>query len=495
MSLERCQFNPSPNLGRLLSDMTSVHWDEDFKVSDLCFDSRKVRPGSLFFAIPGGTLDGRSYIQQAIEAGASAILFEKNGASLENDDQNSVYGVSDLRSQIGFVADTFYNHPTKKIHVIGITGTNAKSTSAILAAQALNHLGKKCGVIGTLGTGLPNYLQGIDLTTPDPIELQKICSDFVAGDTQFICMEVSSHALDQGRTHGVRFDTVVFTNLSQDHMDYHGSVESYRESKSKLFHDYPMVTSAVLNVDDELGSALVGETIAPKVISYGTRSADVQLVECDSTKKGLDISIVIAGETVRIKTSLLGRLNGINVTAVAAILHAMDIDIQDIGIALNSLTPVMGRLEQVSWNERQPTVIVDFAHTPHALESVLSSLAELTDGLLWCVFGCGGDRDREKRSLMGVAAELLADRVIVTNDNPRSESACAIVEQIVKDMTTSPQVILDRREAIRTAITEASPNDTVLIAGKGHESVQIYGNDIFPFNDRQVATELLEDCR
>ena len=420
-------MNPTSNKSRsgqylsvLLDGIAEVDADRNPLIEEVNLDSRDVRPGSLFFAVPGLNDDGRSHIKSAITAGASAIVYESEGWQIERTDSTPQIGVPGLSRKISAIADVYFRQPSKKVNIVGITGTNGKSSCAVMTAQALESLGHRCGIVGTLGYGFPENLAPIPLTTPDSISLQRYLAQLVNAGAQSICLEVSSHALDQSRTDGVRFGTVVFTNLSQDHLDYHRNMEHYRSAKSKLFTRTD-ASHAVLNVDDDFGRSLLGRTSAEREVTYGEQNSDIQLVNCSPDDQGLSISIRIHGELIEVRSRLLGRISGINLTAVVAVLHSFGISNQDIEESLHAINPIPGRLERIGGASHLPSVYVDYAHTPDGLQQALNSIREITRGSLWCVFGCGGERDKEKRPLMGTIAERLADRIIVTDDNPETK--------------------------------------------------------------------------
>ncbi len=477
-------------LNVLLDGIAKVDTARNPFIQEVSLDSRDVQPGSLFFAVPGLIDDGRSHIKSAITAGASAIVYESEGWQIERIGSTPQIGVPDLSRKISAIADLYFRHPSKKVHVVGITGTNGKSSCAVMTAQALESLGHRCGIVGTLGYGFPDELAPIPLTTPDSISLQRYLAQLVSAGAQSICLEVSSHALDQSRTDGVRFGTVVFTNLSQDHLDYHRNMEDYRAAKSKLFTRTD-ASHAVLNIDDDFGRSLLGRTSAEQEVTYGEQSSDIQLVNCSPDERGLSVSIRIHGELIAVRSKLLGRISGINLTTVAAVLHSFGISNQDIEESMHAIEPIPGRLERIYGASHFPSVYVDYAHTPDGLQQALNSVREITRGSLWCVFGCGGERDKEKRPLMGAIAEHLADRIIVTDDNPRNEDPETIADDITSQMKDSPLIIHDRRQAIAHAISQADAEDSVLIAGKGHETMQICARKSIAFSDRQVSEELL----
>ena len=490
MKLPIEQHRNSVPLSHLLGGIASLGEKHNAMIQELTLDSRKIRSGSLFFAIPGNSEDGRNYIENAIQGGAAAIVYESENWTPRLEGQIPNIGIRNLRNHIGQVADAFYGKPSSKLHVVGITGTNAKTSCAVFTAQSLEVLASKCGIVGTLGAGFHQGLRSASLTTPDPISLHKELAHLSADGAQYVCLEVSSHALDQGRTNGIRFGTVVFTNLSQDHMDYHGCEEHYRASKSKLFTDQGS-DCAILNVDEKFGRELALRTTAKRVVTYGKSPADVQLVSAKSHHRGLRMTIKIGEHAADIQSSILGSFNAINLTAVAAILHSLDFDIDQIRQALSQVKAVPGRMERINTQESRVAVFIDYAHTPAAIQTVLTSVREITRGRLWCVFGCGGDRDQEKRPIMGKIAEKLADEVILTDDNPRGESPDGIMRSISLGMRNQPTCIHDRRAAIRYALTHSGKNDSILIAGKGHETTQTYQDRTLVFNDKEVVLDLL----
>lgn len=478
-------------LRAVMADFTGSGISGNPLIQNLSMDSRMVEDGTLYFAVPGSCSDGRNYIDQAVQSGASAVAYESLNWPQPEKHKIPCIGVENLKSKVGYIADRFYGMPSSNLNVVGITGTNGKSTCAWLTAHALEELERRSGIIGTLGVGTTGNLTSSQLTTPDPVALQSQLAQLLEAGAQYAILEVSSHALDQSRTSGTRFDTVVFTNLSHDHLDYHGSLENYRSSKAKLFENENS-SCAVLNIDDKFGRKLAKSTSAKRVITYGKNESDVQLLSTRTDCNGLEISLLIDARQFAIQSKLHGRINDINITAVAAVLHALGIESSEIAQTLETLNPVPGRMEKISSKPEHPNIYVDYAHTPEGIELALTSLRELTtQGSLWCVFGCGGDRDRLKRPRMGRVAEKLADQVILCDDNPRSEAPEKIVEEILAGMKTKPVVEHDRLKAIQHAISNADANDTVLVAGKGHESTQIYRNQIHRFKDREVIQNIL----
>lgn len=488
--------------------------------SAITADSRQVQAGSLFLAYPGARSDGRDYIAQAIQSGATAVVWERqlDGKSdfVWNPDwQVSNIGVAGLKHQVGQIAAEYYQHPSDKLTMIGVTGTNGKTSVSQWIAQCLTLLGKKSAVLGTIGNGIlaadagnqPNTLAEASNTTPDAILLQGMLAGFVQQQADAVVMEVSSHGLDQRRVNGVRFDIAVLTNLSRDHLDYHETMEDYAAAKQKLF-EWEGLSVAVLNIDDAFGQALVSsfqasshKNQAKSCVTYGLQgAADISASNLQLHQQGLSMLVTTRQGTAELTAPVLGRFNAYNVLAVLATLLALDISLPDALAAIAQIKPVTGRMQQFGGGEL-PLVVVDYAHTPDALEKVLSTLKEQIQheplpasqrqAKLVCVFGCGGDRDAGKRPLMGCVASQLADAVIVTSDNPRSEAPAAIIHDIVSGMTTGFLIEPDRAAAIRKAVQSANRGDIVLVAGKGHENYQEISGVKTPFSDAQVAQDAL----
>ena len=458
------------------------------EVLGLALDSRKVKPGMLFLAIPGHQVDGRDYVSAAIAAGAVAVVYEARDYSLD-EHEVPCYPVSDLGKHIGVIASRFYDEPTKSIKVIGVTGTNGKTTVAMLLTQALTHLGYSTAYLGTLGAVLGTRVSSTGHTTPDPISFQKQLADWVSKGVEYVCVEVSSHALDQGRVDGTQFAGAILTNLTHEHLDYHQTMERYADAKARLFLGLKPGWS-VLNLDDEFGQQLANESSIVHKRTYGAL-ADIRAIDVCQRLTGLSFTIVDNEQQLDVVTGLVGAINVPNVLAVYAALIELGFAQTEIIEAIAQLTAVPGRMELFR-TRKSPSVVVDYAHTPDALERALMSLRAHCKGLLWCVFGCGGDRDVEKRPMMGAIAERFADEVLITNDNPRSESPESIVHDIRSGMQSTPEVHLDRPAAIALAIERASNKDWVLVAGKGHETKQFIGKHQIEFSDRQFIRELLE---
>lgn len=477
-------------LRELLQDLAKVEpAEEDIMITGITLDSREVKAGDMFFAYPGTRHDGRDYMQHAVDRGAAAIVYDCKGIAAPQINVPS-YPVSRLQRRIGVIADRFYGNPSTELFVTGVTGTNGKTTCTHLLTQAFKALGARCGLIGTLGIGyIDDITPGLQ-TTPDPIRLHRELRRFRDSGASHVCLEVSSHALDQGRVAGIAFDAALFTNLSHDHLDYHDDMAAYGNSKALLF-DCDSLQIAVLNHDDPFSYTLRTRTSAKKTWTFGMEAGDVFAESVTPDNQGLSVVMRTNNEAFSVRSCLIGRVNAANLLAVAALLLASDHDSGHVVAVMEHLRPVPGRMELFRAVNDAPTVVVDYAHTPDALSHALRSIREHCTQRLWCVFGCGGDRDRAKRPMMGQMAETLADVVILTDDNPRLERPKAIVSEIISGMQTAPKVIHDRSQAIRWAIQNADSRDWVLVAGKGHEMVQQIGDRKIPLSDRHIVTQTL----
>jgi UDP-N-acetylmuramoyl-L-alanyl-D-glutamate--2,6-diaminopimelate ligase len=487
---------PLPALLQGLADVPDVACS----VTGVTLDSRKVRPGDLFIALGGSRDHGAAYIAQAVERGAVAVLVDEQAPADEAAWNVPVLSISGLRAKAGVIGARFHGEPSKAMTVFGITGTNGKTSVSQFIAQALS-VDAPCGVIGTLGSGLHGALHTTGHTTPDAVTLQAQLAQQLAAGARSMVMEVSSHGLDQQRVAGVEFDVAVFTNLSHEHLDYHGDMDSYALAKRRLFQS-PGLGHAVLNLDDAVGARWYDELHAQMdCIGYGFGSAAQQAQgkmlrgsELQLTPVGLSFSVSSPWGEARLATALLGQFNASNLlAALGALLSggmSFDIAVQ----RLKQVRTVPGRMERFGTAE-QPTVVVDYAHTPDALEQVLKALRAHCAGTLWCVFGCGGDRDRAKRPLMGQLAEALADRVVLTDDNPRSENPWDIIEDIQRGMKEpdTAYVMRDRAAAIAHAVGMAAIGDIVLVAGKGHETEQLIAGQVLPFSDRDEVARCLRE--
>jgi UDP-N-acetylmuramoyl-L-alanyl-D-glutamate--2,6-diaminopimelate ligase len=473
-------------------------------VTGVAYDSRKVRPGNLFVAVPGLKQDGRRYIGEALGRGAAAVVVEPPDPLAGSSTARIV--VPSTRAALARLADAYFEHPSRALTVVGITGTNGKTTSSLLVDALFAARGLRTGVIGTIEYRIGNEAQPAGQTTPEAVELNALLAEMVSARVSAVAMEVSSHALALHRVDGIEFDVAVFTNLTQDHLDFHVTFEAYRLAKARLFAllaagAKPRRT-AVINADDPAGRAMV-EGLDVPTIRFGLGpSADVRPRQLISGTDGIRMDVQTPRGAVEIASRLVGEHNAMNLLGAVSVGLALDMDLAAISHALAGVTAVPGRFERVEAG--QPfLVVVDYAHTPDALERVLTTARKLVTppGRLSVVFGCGGDRDRGKRPIMGAIAARLADRVWITSDNPRSERPEAIIDEIAAGIETAgsraeaPVALPDRREAIGRAVAEARAGDVVVIAGKGHETYQLIGGAVLPFDDRDVARAALAGRR
>jgi len=481
-------------LSELLDGIVEVDMNGDCVVNNLTIDSRCATGGSLFLAMPGVSMDGREFIAHAVEQGASAILHEATDEFTPPDVSVPMYPVNNLTAVAGEIANRFFDFPSSKLTVIGVTGTNGKTTCTQLLAQVLDAPQKRCAVIGTLGNGFIGELDTTIHTTPDVVTVHALMAKFLAAGAGYVCIEVSSHALEQGRINGVTFDIAALTNLSRDHLDYHGDMESYAAAKASLF-TRPGIKVAVINQEDEFGQELLS-TLDEGIntISFGLAQGDYHASAIIAGINGLQIKAVTPVGDISITSELFGRFNAANLLAVLAIVVSHGLSLEEAAQRLSKVIPVAGRMERFGRSNHSPLVVVDYAHTPDALEKVLQALREHTSHTLWCVFGCGGDRDRGKRPQMGKVAERLADHVVLTDDNPRHEDPVQIIDDIRASMSVDVKVTHLRRQAIREAIQSANEGDIVLLAGKGHEDYQQIGDERIHFSDREVVTEVLGEA-
>ena len=470
----------------------------DLLIKALQTDSRKIQPGDLFIAYPGLEVDGRDYIKEALDKKVAAVLYEANQYNLSIQTKVPLIPFKDLQHRIGEIAARFYNDPSREMEIIGITGTNGKTSCAQFIAKALQSQGIRCGVIGTLGHGFWGNLHKTSHTTPEPIQLQQAFAEMRKQGAKAIAMEVSSHALHQRRVEGVQFDIAVFTQLSRDHLDYHGDMENYACAKELLFQQ-PGLHAGVVNCDDALGKRIIAHYhYQLTLVGYsanGVKDNRVSSVIASAIQplaQGFSVEVQTPWGEGIFTTPLLGRFNISNLLAVLSVLCLYEISFDKALLELSQLRNVPGRMQVVD-SQRRPQIIVDYAHTPDALEKGLTALREHCRGRLICVFGCGGDRDRGKRPQMAAVAEQHADQIILTNDNPRTESPLTIIQDIQAGFKNKNAVLvkLDRAEAIRYAVQMAAVNDIVLIAGKGHETTQTMGDQVLPFNDVEEAKKAL----
>ncbi|HKO87946.1 MAG TPA: UDP-N-acetylmuramoyl-L-alanyl-D-glutamate--2,6-diaminopimelate ligase [Burkholderiales bacterium] len=472
-------------------------------VSGLRSDSRFVQRGDVFLAYPGELADGRRYIRDAVQAGASAVIWEREGFAWEEDLTVPNLSVDNLKAFAGLLADEVYGHPSHRLDVVAVTGTNGKTSCSMWIAQALQATGERTAVIGTLGFGYPGDLESNPNTTPDALLLQQTLKRFADDGARTVAMEASSIGLEQGRINGVRVHTALFTNLSRDHLDYHADMEAYVQAKMLLFKQ-PGLQHAVLNLDDVQavriaqmlggeGIERVGYSMVPGAAERGGVDRYLEAHDIALSDQGLRFTLASSWGRTEVVSPLLGRFNVANLLGVLGVLLSKGLDLNDAVSAVQGLRSVAGRMQRLGGGA-QPLVVIDYAHTPDALEKVLSALADIAraqGGRLLCLFGCGGDRDKGKRALMGEAASRYADKIVVTSDNPRSENPQAIIDDILPGVRARHEVQIDRRMAIHAIVSEAKAGDVVLLAGKGHETYQEINGTRLPFSDLDEASAVL----
>jgi len=471
----------------------------DREVAGLTYDSRRVTPGMVFVAIPGQHVDGHEFVGTAVERGATAVICERNKIV---PGRVTKIQVNDVREAMACAARSYFQHPSSKLKVIGVTGTNGKTTVAFMIKAILESADIKTGLMGTVRYEIGDRVIPAQRTTPESIEVQQMMSQMLKADCKACVMEVSSHALDQKRVHGVDFDVGIFTNLTRDHLDYHGTMENYFTAKKRLFASLeqgPKRGASVINIDDTYGARLVDETQGVEVqLTYGFgEKSCLRATKIELNADGSRFVVEAPDRKFAIRRPLIGRHNIYNALAAIGACLALKIDVVKIQAALNALPPVSGRLEMVSAG--QPFgVFVDYAHTDDALKNVLTTLREITKGRVLLAFGCGGNRDSGKRAKMGRIAAELADYTLITSDNPRKEDPAKIAAQVEEGYKAlradAYEIELDRARAIQQIISRAQPGDSVLIAGKGHETYQEFEDTVVPFDDRIHAQEALETC-
>ncbi len=478
----------------------SAELNTETVINDLCLDSREVKPGDVFVALSGFKVHGLDYAYQAERAGAVAVIAEPTKVERtqfvgrQKSLKIPVVECSDLSGVLGHLACAFYDEPSQKMQVTAITGTNGKTSTAWLMMHALEQLGVKAGYIGTLGVGGIDQLTQLQNTTPSAIAIQRSMAAMLAEGYQHVCIEVSSHALDQYRFNGTQVKTAVFTNLSRDHLDYHETMDAYAATKLKLFKNFNPEVS-IINADDPVGASwLKGELSQQQTITYAIEHNDAKFKaeNIELLSAGIAFQLSTQEQSVTIQTSLLGDFNVLNTLAVMAALNAADYSINEISQVVKKLQPVPGRMNRIDDERNGAIMVIDYAHTPDAILQVLKALRVHTEGKLWCVFGCGGNRDKGKRAMMGKVAEQYADQVVLTDDNPRFESPAQIIADIEAGMNIKPHVINNRRQAMAYVLDQSQRGDIILIAGKGHESTQEVNGKLLPFNDIDTAKELLQ---
>lgn len=480
-------------LQQLLPDQNLPAALADLPIPALRLDSRAVAAGDLFLAVPGHRTDGRQFIDAAIRAGAAVVLEEGETFRVAMRGNVACIIVPELRRRVGHIAARFFEQPGERLRVIGVTGTNGKTSITWFLRDALNALDHACGLIGTLGVGLKGRELDTGHTTPDPITLQRALRALADDGADCVAMEVSSHALDQHRLGDTPVSVAVFSNLSRDHLDYHGDMQNYLAAKAALFTRTGLKL-AVINGDDGAAPVLLARlNDGVRCILFGDQSgATVRCTGYRAHEQGMDLTLAVCGGAVTASLPLFGRFNLSNVMAVAGVLHGLTGDPAAVRRGLAAVTPVPGRMEPVR-EAGKPTVVVDYAHTPDGLEKALTAVRDHFPGRLYCVVGCGGDRDAGKRPLMAAVAERLADRLIFTSDNPRSEDPESIIDQMVAGLARADGVerIPERGAAVARAVAAAEPGDVVLLAGKGHETYQEVAGHRYPMDDRALARAAL----
>jgi UDP-N-acetylmuramoyl-L-alanyl-D-glutamate--2,6-diaminopimelate ligase len=469
----------------------------EIDVIGLALDSRGINKNDAFIALSGAQQHGMGFVEKAINNGASVVLYDPAGGGdrlAENVRSIPVISIQNLASIIGYIAARFYGEPSRCLEVIGITGTNGKTSCSQFLGQMLGD----CGIIGTLGWGEWKHLNKTINTTPDALAVQQIMVAFVAQNKKAVAMEVSSHGLDQGRVNGVHFKGAVYTNISRDHLDYHGTMDEYIAAKLKLLH-MPGLEFVVINLDDESCHQIIAA--APKqVVCWGISTISNQLntdeyisaTNLEYNFDGIEMEITWRGKNQTIKAPIYGDFNAENILCVLAVMLAMGYSLTETATKLAAIKPVAGRMDRCTSKADKLSVFIDYAHSPDALNRVLGSLRKHSPQELWVVFGCGGNRDTGKRPQMGSIAEQWADHVIVTDDNPRFEDNVAIAKEIMSGCTSNKVILVqDRKQAIQHAINNAAERDCILIAGKGHESHQEIKGVQYPFNDKQIAVDAL----
>lgn len=472
----------------------SISGKADVDIDLITFDSRKCRKGSMFIAVCGNEADGHRFIGSAIDNGAQAVIYENGDFSSKGGDICFIK-VENSRHALSLAADNFYDHPSGKINLVGITGTNGKTTTVTLLYNLFTSLGYCCGLLSTIANYVDRERIAADHTTPDPVELNSLLARMVDKGCEFCFMEVSSHSIDQERIGGLEFKVAIFSNLTHDHLDYHKTFAAYRDCKKKFFDMLPSSSFALTNIDDKNGEIMVQNTKA-RIKTYACRTmADFH---CRIVEQSIDGMLVNIDGT-QIWSRFIGSHNAYNLLAVYAAALLLGADRQEVLVKMSALEPVAGRLEYLRGG-KDLTAVVDYSHTPDALENALKTLREAgCDRTLMCVFGCGGNRDKTKRPEMGAIAARLADKVIVTSDNPRGEDPQEIIADIRSGMDIKARAkslfISDRKEAIRTAVHTAPEGAIILVAGKGHEDYQIIGNTKYHFDDKEVIAQALEELK
>ncbi len=480
------------NVANLLQPWIEI--DSVLMVKNLENDSRNIQQGDFFLAYPGTHSDGRQFIRQAIERGATAIVYDEQNFSIPIEILKAVecYPLANLADKLATIASRFYRFPSEKLNIVGVTGTNGKTTIAYLLAQAYDLLGQSAAYIGTIGQGKPSALTASTNTTPDALSLQRLLNGYGNEGIKNVALEVSSHALDQKRVDAIVFEQAIFTNLTLDHLDYHGSMQEYAAAKARLFGTKKLKW-AIINLDDPYAQQMIeAANLDCKIITYGLdERCTVRALRWENSLLGTSMDIISPWGEYSITFRGIGLFNLYNALAIFCSLVCSNTPPLKAVDVLGKVNSAPGRMQIVHQN---PTIIIDYAHTPDALENVLKTVSTLKKGKLIAVFGCGGNRDNSKRPIMGKIAEGYADKIIVTSDNPRFEDPKTIIEQIAMGIANKKNtlVIGDRKQAITEAISGANPDDIIVIAGKGHENYQIIGNETLSFDDSEIAKEIAQ---
>jgi UDP-N-acetylmuramoyl-L-alanyl-D-glutamate--2,6-diaminopimelate ligase len=481
-------------LYKLLRDTehTLINGDLNVEINNICYDSRKVDKNSVFICIKGSKVNGHNFINKAIKSGAAAIIIEEE-FQLKSENI-ALIKVGDTKSALASIANIFYGEPSKEVNLIGVTGTNGKTTVVHYIKDILEAYGQCTGGIGTLGYELREEqinVEKINPTTPEALELQAVFNEFINKGAENIVMEVTSLGLAKHRVDFCDFNIGLFTNLSQDHLEEHGTMENYKNEKIKLFHKCNI---GVINIDDKVGKEIIEKSTC-EILTYGIKeAADIRATEIEYKNDSVKFTVNFNNMSKRVKVNIPGKFTVYNVLGAIGACYALGLDINRILNLLLYIKPVSGRLEMIK-NSSNKNVIVDYAHSPDALEKLLMMARDITDGRLITIFGCGGDRDKSKRKVMGMAAGILSDYCIITSDNPRNEDPLKIIEDIEDGMwriDSKYEKIADRRKAIEKGLKLIKDDDLLIIAGKGHEDYQIIGNSKFHLDDREVVKEILQ---
>lgn len=473
-------------------DIMERYGSDSVDIKNIAYNSKNVSPGSLFICVTGFKVDGHTYINEAISKGAVAILVEKDVEAKGV----TVIKVKDTRRTMPYVASNFYGNPTQKLKLIGITGTNGKTTTTYLINSILEHAKKHASILGTISIKIGKEEIASSRTTPESLDLQQLFREMLDRGMEYTVMEVSSHALDLGRVDGCSFQVGIFTNLTQDHMDYHKNFENYREAKKKLF--YKTSRANIINIDDNHGRIIAEEIkdLKTPLITYGIdNKADITAKNIAIDARGIKFTLVTPKYSIDIQNRIPGRFSVYNCLAAASLAYVEGIDKEIIKEGLYNIDNVPGRSEVVDI-DKSYTVVIDYAHSPDSVENILKSIRQYAKGKIITVFGCGGDRDKEKRPLMGEAAGKLSDFCVITSDNPRSEEPMSIINQVeegIRNTDCNYICIENRRDAIKYALSIAKPDDVVLLAGKGHETYQVLKDGTIPFDEKEIVRELIRE--